>query len=114
MEQSYYFGWFIVVFIIFYLSKIEKDNQKKIVYLIISAMFFLALSFLSFGTYNLVYDASTSTFVKYNEAEFSLQSMLPFGLNLILAIICGFELMLCISEEWKRTAKGLDMPKGFN
>jgi len=113
MEQGYYTFWFIIVFILFYLSSIQKDNQKKIMYLVISAVMFLALAFLSFGTYNLVYDASTSTFVKYNEAEFSLQAMFPFGLNLIFSIICLLELFIAVGQEWGRNTKGLKIPKGF-
>lgn len=113
MEQSYYGFWFIIVFIIFYIANIEKDNQKKIMFLVISAVLFIALAFLSFGTYNLVYDASTSTFVKYNEADFSLQSMFPFGICFIFAIISGLELVLAIGQEWNRNTKGLKIPKGF-
>ena len=107
MEQGYYFGWFIVTFIIYYLSSIQEDNQKKILYLVVSGVFFISLAFLAFGTYNLAYDASTSTFVTYNEANISLQSMLPFGLNLIFSIICLLELYLAIGQEWNRNFKGL-------
>lgn len=113
MEQSAFGFWFIIVFILFYLSSIQKDNQKKIMYLVISGVLFLALAFLSFGTYNLVYDVSTSTFVKYNEANISLQSMFPFGLNLIFSIICFLELFIAVGQEWNKNFKGLKTPKGF-
>ncbi len=111
MEQGYYFGWFIVVFILFYLGRIEKDNQKKIFYLVISGVFFLALAFLSFGVENIVYDTGTSTFVKYNEANFTLQGMFPFGISLILFFECLLELFICIGQEWNRNLKGLKIPK---
>ena len=111
MEQSYFVFWVIITFIVWYIGKIEKDNQKKIVFNVITILFFLALSFLSFGVENIVYDASLGTFVKYNEANFTLQGFLPFGFLLIMSILCALELMILIGEEWKRTAKGLQMPK---
>lgn len=114
MEQSYFVFWTIMVFIIYYFGTIQRDNQKKIMFSVISILFFLALAFLSFGVENIVYDASTSTFVKYNEANNTLQAFLPFGFFLIMAIVCSFELILEIGEEWKKTAKGLKIPPGFN
>jgi len=102
-----------MVFIVYYIGKMERDNQKKIMFNIISIMFFLALAFLSFGVENIIYDASTATFVKYNEANNSLQAFLPFGFFLILSIVTSMELILLIGEEWKRTSKGLKIPKGF-
>lgn len=113
MEQSYFVFWTIMVFIVYYIGKIERDNQKKIVFCVISILFFLSLAFLSFGVENIIYDASTSSFVKYNEANNTLQAFLPFGFFLIMSIVCSLELILLIGEEWKRTSKGLDMPKGF-
>ena len=113
MEQSYFIFWTIMVFIVYYIGKMERDNQKKIMFNIISIMFFLALAFLSFGVENIIYDASTATFVKYNEANNSLQAFLPFGFFLILSIVTSMELILLIGEEWKRTSKGLKIPKGF-
>ncbi len=114
MEQSYFIFWTIMVFIIWYVGRIERDNQKKIVFSVISIMFFLSLAFLSFGVENIVYDASTSSFVHYNEANNTLQAFLPFGFFLIMSIMCGLELMLLIGEEFKRTSKGLKTPPGFN
>ena|SRR3972149_4982408 len=113
MEQGYYTFWFIINFIIFYLATIQNDNQKRILYYTISGIFFLALAFLSFGTYNLVYDVSTGTFVTYNEANVSLQGMFPFALNLILFFLCLLELIICVGEEWNKNLKGLKTPKGF-
>jgi len=111
MEQSYFFGWFIVVFILYYIASIQSDNQKKIMYYLLSALMFVALAFLSFGTYNLVYDASTAQWMTYNEANYSLQSMFPFGLSFIMAIISGLELIICIGQEWNRNYKGLMSPR---
>jgi hypothetical protein len=110
MEQGYYIFWFIITFIIYYIASMQKDNQKKIMYYLISALLFIIMGILSFGTYNLVYDSSTSAFVQYNEANFSLQSMLPFGISLIFAIISGLELMICIGNEWNKNFKGLKTP----
>ena len=73
-------------------------------------MFFFSLSFLSFGVENVIYDSTTATFVKYNEANYTLQGFLPFGFLLIMAIMNGLELIILIGEEWKRTAKGLKTP----
>jgi len=110
MEQGYYSFWFIIVFIIFYISGLQKDNQKAIMYYLLSALMFIVLAFLSFGVENIVYDASISQFVKYNEANVSLQGMFPFGLSLIFAIISSLELIILIGQEWKRTTRGLKTP----
>lgn len=75
-----------------------------------SAIFFIALSILSFGIQLIVYDASTGTFVTYNEANFTLQTLLPFGISTIFAIISGLELILLIGIEWNKNLKGLKTP----
>ncbi len=111
MEQGAFFGWFIVIFILFYLARIEQDNQKRVFYFLVTSIFFLAMAILSFGTYNLVYDASTSSFVKYNEANNSLQPFFIFGICLIFAIDSGFEFMLAVGQEWARLKKGKEMKK---
>lgn len=113
MEQGAFFGWFIIVFIIYYIARIEKDNQRKIFYYLLTTLLFIAFAFLSFGTYNLVYDAGTASFVKYNEADISLQPFLIFGICLILAIDSSFSFMISVSEEWSRLKKGKEFRKNY-
>lgn len=110
MEQGYYVFWFIIIFILYYIAGIERDNQKKIMYYLLTSLLFIVMAFLSFGVENIVYDASSATFVKYNEANYTLQGMLPFGISLIFAIISALELMILIGQEWKRSTKGLKTP----
>jgi len=59
-----------IIFILFYLARIEKDNQKEKYFISRNINIFLALAFLSFAWENIVYDATLSKFVTYNEANY--------------------------------------------
>jgi len=111
LEQGYFVFWFVIVFIVWYIGMKSKDNLIQIKLNLFTSIFFLIFALMTFGTFNLVFDSGTSEFVKYNEANISLQTMAPFGICMFLFLDSTFKFIMSFYLFWRYTVKGLKMPE---